>query len=221
MTREKDEVTVVEKLIVAFDICSSSNIIEELTLIDNVKAMRDTLIQTKKFLRRKSKKLGFIRYKFTGDGWILLFPIDISGAKLMSFLTQLSNLFKTELRNRVLSVMEIIPDITGLTFGLERGRLVKFFIDEKTEYIGRPLNIACRLQNAIGQNDPTPQYKVLMSKNVFNAFSDDLVGYTAFKVTRSLRNIRDGKRFPCIKLHLPIIKRKKIKKKKKKKPLPR
>ena len=204
MTRVKDEVTVVEKIVVAFDMCSSSNIIEDLTLTNNVKAMRDIIIQTKNFLRRESKKFRFIRYKFTGDGWILLFPIDISGTELMSFLTQLSKRFKTELRNRVLSVLDEVPSITGLTFGLDRGRLIKFIIDKKPEYIGRPLNVACRLQSAIDQRDSAPQYKVLMSKHAFKAFSDDLAGYTMWKVTRSLRNIRGGKRFRCIKLHLPI-----------------
>jgi len=120
MTRVKDEVRIVDKIVVSFDICSSSTIIEDLTLTDNLTAMRDILIQTKKFLRRESKQIGFQRYKFTGDGWILLFPIDTQGAELMAFLTSLSKYFKIQLTNKVLSILDKVPDITGLTFGLDR-----------------------------------------------------------------------------------------------------
>lgn len=206
MTRIRDEITVVEKVVVAFDVCSSSTIIEDLTLTNNLKAMRDILILTKKFLREKSKEIGFIRYKFTGDGWILLFPMDIRGVEMMDFLTGLSKYFKGQFTKRVLSVLDEVPDVTGLTFGLDRGNLIRVIMDQKNEYVGRPINVACRLQSVIKQKDTAPQYKVLMSRHAFNALSDNLLKYKPKKVIRSLPNIRGGKGFRCVKLCLPIKK---------------
>ncbi len=216
MTRLKDEITIVENIVVSFDMCSSSTIIEDLTLTNSVKAMRDILIKMNVFIREKSSEFGFIRYKFTGDGWILLFPIDVYIPDLIDFLTQLSRYFKIQFTNRVLAILDKVPDIVGLTFGLDSGPLVRVIMGGKREYIGRPLNVACRLQNSIKDRDTSPQYKVLMSRHVFTPFSNELLEYRPMKVSRSLRNIRDGERFNCIKLHLPIIRKKKKKKKKRK-----
>ncbi len=206
MTQVKDEVKVVEKVVVAFDMCSSSTIIEDLTLTGNLKAMRDILILMKNFLQLRSKEIGFHRYKFTGDGWILLFPMDIPVAELMAFLTKLSKRFEALLTRKVLSVLDEVPDITGLTFGLDRGKLISVIMDGKREYIGRPLNVACRLQKAIKEGDSDPQYKVLMPKHAFRAWSGSLAEYKPAKVTRRLRNIRGGKRIGYVKLRLPIKK---------------
>ena len=135
MTLEKDELLVVEKIVVTFDMCSSSTIIEDLTLRNNLKPLRNLLIQTKNFLRRESKAMKFLRYKFVGDGWVLLFRPDVSGSDLMAFLTRLSERFETPLTQEVLCLLDDVPDITGLTFGVDRGRLVQTVMDNKREYL--------------------------------------------------------------------------------------
>jgi len=204
MTSEKHELKVTEKIVVKFDMCSSSTIIEDLTLRNDLKPLRNLLIRTKEFLVNESSSTGFILYKFVGDGWILLFPPDIGGLELLTFLTRLSKRFKMKMEKKVLTMLDDVPAITGLTFGVDRGQLVKVVMDGRDEYLGRALNVACRLQEAIKKGDPAPQYKVLMSRPVFHGFSDDLSNYKPEESTKSLRNIKGGSSFRCVQLCLPI-----------------
>jgi hypothetical protein len=203
MTTKDEEMTIENKIVVSFDICSSSNIIEDLTLTNNLKAMRDFLINIKKFLLRNSEIYLFEVYKFTGDGWIILFPEDILGRDLMHFLAEFSLFFKRELAARIIPFLETPPEIMGITFGIDGGQLIKIVMMQKPEYIGRPLNIACRLQSAIKDNDSHPEYKVLVSKHIFEKSLKDIRGYNPKNVKRTLRNIRGGDKYQCVKLHLP------------------
>ena len=84
----------VKHTVVTFDICSSSDILEDLIRTENTKDWRDLLIKVKKFLIRKQSKLNFDLYKFTGDGWILLFDYDCLGKELFDFLKELSGIFE-------------------------------------------------------------------------------------------------------------------------------
>lgn len=71
------------------------------------------------------------------------------------------------------------------------------------EYIGRALNIACRLQSAIKDKDSSPAYKALVSNSVFSEyFASAARKVTVYKVRRRLRNIRGGADFNCKKIHL-------------------
>ena len=61
------------------------------------------------------------------------------------------------------------------------------------EYIGRALNVACRLQAAIKDADDSPAYKALVSNAAFNKyFTTARKLVKAWKVKRTLRNIRGG-----------------------------
>jgi len=77
-------------IVVAFDICVSSDIIEELILKGDVDRFCGFLIKLKKYLVTAQKGVTFDPYKFTGDGWILLFPPDTEGNVLLTFLRDLS-----------------------------------------------------------------------------------------------------------------------------------
>jgi len=93
---------------------------------------------------------------------------------------------------------------TGITFGLTDGRMVRFRLNEQVEYIGRPLNLAARLQGAIGgkNNDP-PQNKVLMTKGVYHDLRRDISdSYRIAKVQRTLKNVAGGESLEYIKLSL-------------------
>ncbi|MDP2929697.1 MAG: hypothetical protein Q8O01_06545, partial [Candidatus Omnitrophota bacterium] len=84
----------------------------------------------------------------------------------MDFLNKLSVHFQKEMK-RVTAMLETKPEITGITFGVDIGRLSKIIMLGRREYIGCAINIACRLQTAIKDKDSRPQYKVLMSKHAF------------------------------------------------------
>ncbi|MBU4467673.1 MAG: hypothetical protein KKC39_02870 [Candidatus Omnitrophica bacterium] len=189
------------KIIVTFDICSSSNIIEDLHLTNNLSKYINLLVSLKRFLRDNASTIGYEVYKFTGDGWIILFPDTVTGNCVMDFLNKLSVHFKKEIK-RVTAILEMKPEIIGITFGVDIGRLSKIIMLGKREYIGRAINIACRLQTAIKDKDGRPQYKVLMSKHAFKTMKLELDRYKPRSVTRNLRNIHNGKRYECIKLDL-------------------
>jgi hypothetical protein len=188
-------------IVVAFDICSSSDIIEELILKGEVDRFCDFLIKLKKYLVTAQKGVTFDPYKFTGDGWILLFPLNTDGKALFTFLRDLCAFFKREFGKDVLSYLDTPPLNTGLTFGLEKGRLEQITMYGATEYVGRALNIACRLQNAVKDKDGLPAYKALVSNAVYNDYFST-ADYKVYKVTRSLSNIRAGANFRCRKINL-------------------
>ena len=82
-------------------------------------------------------------------------------------------------------------------------------MNEQVEYIGRPLNVAARLQSAIKQRDHQPAGKLLVSKPAFVELGLGRVKrYPIKEVTRTLRNISNGKRYRAMKITLYRGKRK-------------
>lgn len=190
-----------DALVVAFDMCSSSDVLEELTLSGDLRRYDRLLTSIKEHLANAQREVLFDPYKFTGDGWILLFPGDTKGELVFTFLQRLCSFFKTEFNDRVLRHLATPPSLTGLTFGIEKGPLRPMTMYGQPEYIGRALNIACRLQGSIKDNDASPAYKALVSNAAFNAYfsaSGRLV--KVWKVKRNLRNIRGGADFHCKKI---------------------
>ena len=191
-----------DAIVVAFDICSSSDIIEELTLSGNLKRFNEFLQALKRYLASAQKDIVFDPYKFTGDGWILLFPAKTDGKVLTKFLIDLCTFFRKEFNKQVLKHLDTPPS-TGLTFGVEKGPLVSMVMYGQREYIGRALNIACRLQSAIKDKDSSPAYKALVSNRVFYEYFASATGkLTVYRVRRRLRTIRGGVDFYCKKIHL-------------------
>ena len=191
-----------DAIVVAFDMCSSSDIIEELTLKGDMSRFQDFLTRIKQYLAAAQKAVPFDPYKFTGDGWILLFPANTDGTALLAFLRDFCSFFKKEFRRDVLRYLDTPPSITGLTFGLEKGPLAPMTMYGAKEYVGRALNIACRLQNAVKDKGGSPAYKALVSNAVYNDYFSPATGYKVFQVTRTLRNIRGGAKFRCWKINL-------------------
>ena len=208
MKRKTLEPKTVKKTVVVFDICSSTVILENLMLNERLKRWKDLIIGMKNFLRNEAPEVGFKIYKFLGDGWILLFPEDFDGDELIQFLTKISKEFLSLYRN-VNAVLTTRISTIGLTFGIEKGTLIFLIMNKKTEYIGRPLNVATRLQSSLKVKDKNPQFKGLISRIVYDDFSREtkrrLKGtHKIVKVERNLRNITGGDKYPCIKLRLPL-----------------
>jgi class 3 adenylate cyclase len=79
-----------EAVVVAFDMRASSHIVETLTRsgeLDHLIAFLSKLKQFVVSLQQVDKD--FEIHKFTGDGWILLFPLPINGAKALGHLQAL------------------------------------------------------------------------------------------------------------------------------------
>jgi hypothetical protein len=207
MTTHSDDMTVEEKVVIFFDICSSSMILEDLLTTGNLEALRNLMISLKSFLRAQSTQLEFVPYKFVGDGWVLLFPINVSGTALIKFMTELSDHFARKFRKHIGRKLQHTPEVVGLTFGVDKGPLIKILMNQQDEYIGRSLNVASRLQGAIKDDDDDPAYKVLISKHAFYylKISEDLCKVE--RARRQLRNISNNAKLEYKKLTLPVSKK--------------
>jgi len=203
VTSESEETDVVKKIIVFFDICSSTSILEDLVRTENQKLWRDLLIELKDYLRKKRSLLRFEVYKFLGDGWILLFDPRSDGLEIFEFLEALSEKFLSLYRQHVSSVLTVRIPVVGVTFGMDIGSCIRFVMNQQREYTGRPLNVAGRLQGAIGQHDSKPQNKILLSNNLYATFKDKREiqhKYRVWRVTRELKNISGGEDYCCVKV---------------------
>lgn len=190
-----------EGLVVAFDMCSSSNVLEELTLCGDLHRYNQLLRSVKEYLAKAQDDVLFDPYKFTGDGWILLFPKGTNGERLFRFLMALCRFFEKEFANQVLRHLGTPPALTGLTFGIEKGPLIATTIYGQREYFGRALNVACRLQSAIKDNDKAPAYKALVSNAAYHEYLSCAASRVkVWKVFRRLRNISGGGKFRCRKI---------------------
>jgi hypothetical protein len=197
LTRESEELTVERKLVVVFDICSSTTILEDLKRTDNLAGWRNLLIGTKDFLRRESEKLGMELYKFIGDGWVLLFPDTIDRVEFCFFLQQLSRWFDAQFETTISPLLSHPPNPIGLMFGVDSGELVKLEMDERIEYLGRAINVAARLQANTKELDGGPSYKALFSKNSLNSPVPRPANIIVQPITLELRNISPS-RIDCL-----------------------
>ena len=82
---------------------------EDLLRTENILRWRNLLINLKKYLVSASKKLNFVLYKFTGDGWILLFDSKYDGGKILNFLSELSGKYETEFTD----TLKTLPTLLG------------------------------------------------------------------------------------------------------------
>jgi class 3 adenylate cyclase len=203
MTTPAEKKHLIRKLVLFSDLCSSTSILEDLLRTENQKRWRNLLIGLKNFLRDERDTLGFIMYKFIGDGWVLLFDEDFSPVELFGLLSRLCDEYDSLFNRYIKPVLSTVVEPVGITFGLDRGTLMKVTMDGKAEYIGRPLNVAARLQGSIKDKDHNPHGKVLMSKNAYAEIRDSIKDrYHVVEVKRELLNIAGGDNYRAKKLYL-------------------
>ena len=133
----------------------------------------------------------------------MLFALDtIAGSDLLELLARLCSEYKRLFGKNVASVLSTRDYLVGLTYGVDVGTLLKFVMNQRTEYIGRPLNVASRLQDAIRQRDRAPNGKLLISNNAFAelGLSTSSARFPTSRVERELRNISGGERFQARKI---------------------
>lgn len=194
------------KIVVVFDICSSTTILENLLYNEHQTKWRNLIISLKRFLAAQSEKLGFEIYKFVGDGWILMFPDNFNGLDLVDFLFDLCERYKKHYK-RVEPFLSCDVGTIGLTIGMDKGTVIYLVMNGEREYIGKPINIAARLQSAIKDRDRNPENKVLISRSLFSDFTNETQEeikeyYDTFNVKRNLRNVSNGENFRCVKVNL-------------------
>lgn len=190
-----------EAVVVAFDMCSSSEIIETLTATGGVKRLQMLFVALERLLIKRRRSLAFAPYKFTGDGWILLFPADVDGAELLKFMRELSAFYRAQFTKIVEPHLAHRPAVVGLTFGVDKGPLHAVKLCGQSEYVGHALHMACRLQAAVRVNGRAPAYRALASESVFNGHFRDARG-CGVVVRRTLRALGNGQRLVCRQIEL-------------------
>lgn len=192
-----------EAIVVTFDMCSSSTIIEDLTLSGDVSPYMDLLRDLKHHLASIQRMAIFRLYKFIGDGWILLYPSRTDGVAILDQLEELSNFYRARI-GATLKHLQTSPQTVGLTFGIDVGRVAKATIFQTKEWIGRPINVACRLQGAVMQDDGLPPYRALASNPFYMRYLDGRDhGFGTRDVERNLRNISGGAKYVCKEISFP------------------
>ena len=184
-------------VVVAFDMCSSSDMLEELILRNDIRPYNYVIGEIKHYLARTQETVVFDPYKFTGDGWILLFPAQTNGSALWNMLTGLSAFYRAVAGEHLLPRLNTRPTITGLTFGIEVGPIAKTTIFQQTEYVGRSITVACRLQSAVKSTTDNPAFRALISSTAYLEYLAGIPGVGGVARNVPLRNIRGGRSFRC------------------------
>ena len=187
-----------------FDICSSTCIIEQLKATDSTGKWLDLIGQLDDYLHVHSKSVKFKIYKFLGDGWILLFEVNSSGRIVELFMNNLNQHFIKLLKNLVYPRLSDDKFHFGLMFGLDIGELFSVKLNGRKEYIGRPLNVAARLQSAIRDKDTFPG-KAMLSPVLFSVWYTEkgiTPLYKSIRARRYLKNILSGENHVCRKITL-------------------
>lgn len=200
MTEKDDEIQIVNKMVVTLDICSSSHIFENLLKRSRIDVWKDTLIDIQDYIFREAQKRGAEIYKFTGDGWIILFDPPYLEKQILKLLTGLNRHYESIYESNVFVQIDIPPRISGMTFGLDEGQLLKMKMLDQIEYIGRPLNIACRLQGVINDIDINGGYRAFLSHIAYHLLKQDADSYFPDPTARLLKNISDKPDFKCHRL---------------------
>jgi len=206
MTEKNDEIQIMGKMVVTTDICSSSHIVENLLKRSKIEVWRNILIEVKEYISREASKHEAEIYKFIGDGWIILFSPPYVGKGIISFLKDINAFYKKLYNQLVLPTLDIPPKINGMTFGLDEGQLVKLVMLNNEEYIGRALNIACRLQGAINEIDIYSGYRAFLSHIAYNLLKNEADSYYPDPTERLLKNISHSPDFQCFRLAIDDVK---------------
>ena len=189
MLKETEQLGRERYLVVVFDICSSTTILEDLKRTDNLGAWRNLLIYLKDYVTEKGAPLRMDLYKFIGDGWVLLFPNNVPKMALCAFLSKLCKTFEVQFEASIKPLLSQEPSPVGLMFGIDSGELIRMVLGNQVEYVGRAINVASRLQSYTKELPGGPAYKVIFSKNSFNSPAPPPSGLTVEPIKVSLRNI--------------------------------
>lgn len=203
LSAEVEATVSTEKYILIFDICSSSQIIEDLQNNERMDVWDDFLLDITKVMEEYIAESGIeaLIYKFLGDGYILI----VSKKHSDEILPLCYNIYNT-LINRIKKLIEefsnIEPNRIGITIGVDYGRLHQIGIRGKEEFVGKSINTAARLQASLKEKEH--ENKLLISKvvkkSICGPYKSDLYKST----TRQMRNLYGENKFYCYEIDLTM-----------------
>jgi hypothetical protein len=108
----------------------------------------------RRYLAKQHKHaIPFEPYKFTSDGWILLFPPNTEGERLLKFLVALSLFFAVAFQRSLLPHLSRVPAGVGISFGIEKGDLVSIMMDSQQEFVGCAIGFESRVWRILRRRD--------------------------------------------------------------------
>jgi class 3 adenylate cyclase len=201
MTTRNEKPEIVRKLVIFSDICSSTTILEDLKATDNLGSWVNLLINLKENFIHWGNSKGIEMHKFIGDGWVFLAAHNIAQEMLVDFLDTCWYMFDIAMREeKIYDKLSRTPDPLGLTFGIDSGELIKLEMNEQVEYVGRPLNVAARLQGAAKEFSKANGVSGLISRSALAQLSGKTPDPDVIKlqpVTVSLKNSSGGQKNDC------------------------
>ena len=139
----------------------------------------------------------------------------MNGKALINSMYSLCEMIDAELARHIIPSLSSMPAILGATLGVERGSLVRMMMNEREEFVGRALNVACRLQSAVKEKESLPGdegslVRLATRRSCLPACttndSDTLnMPYRVESTTSPLRNILRGANSPVERLISPPI----------------
>jgi class 3 adenylate cyclase len=179
--------------------------IDDLVLSEEVGSYTTLVDGFYALLFSKREKYNIEFYKFTGDGFILFMEHDEAVDNLLKFCIEtffvgnhLINWFIEE----HLTVTSL-PRI-GITAGVARGSIfeVNTANVRVTEYIGRPINFACRLQSSL--ISPDQANRLLMEPSIYRKIEKQIFKKACKRRERSFKNLSGGNSTKCYEFN-PMI----------------
>jgi hypothetical protein len=196
-------------IVLVFDICSSTTIIEDLAKNDRVRDFGKLADGIWGFLSYRHRALRFTIYKFLGDGFILLFENRQHIDEILNFCTDLAFFCEQLLAwfiDRYLDV-ERLPR-QGITAGLTDGSVWPInTLRVRNEYVGRPISLACRLQGAL--TEPKDINTTLLQASLRKSIASAPLRTACTAETMVLRNISNQANIKCLRYDMePSVKSK-------------
>ena len=185
-----------ERIVLCFDIASSTVILEDLQLTGTARKYQELIQPIFSFLERESTHFCFEIYKFLGDGYLLIFLPGQSIDTVLLFTIALVIKSLAHIKAFIEATIETKEiDRTGITIGIDEGELFALKSGSHREFYGRPLNMACRLQSSM--NGKEHVNRVLLSKRCYSNITEEDYRILCSHTTRRLKNIKGQTEISC------------------------
>ena len=182
------------------DFSSSTEILEQLNTIGKLKKWQSLLMGMREFLEKMRPMIEV--YKFIGDGWIFFVNEETKGDKLVEILRSLHEEYLKLHKRFIADYLSLTIKGHGVSFGVDHGLVYNTCFKEENncEYIGRPINVAVRLQSGIGENlqQQTLEYKCMFSKPAFSEYFGADCPFQNIEVKIKLKNINNDRDSACV-----------------------
>ena len=189
-----------EYYVIVFDVCSSSVMLEKLQ-------EQNKLPVWKKFwegvfshiTKISSSGVRSIVYKFIGDGFILLYRPSY-GDDILAYCEKIKTYVNEKIDEIVAEYLDEAPARTGITIGIDRGKIIRMRLLGDTEYMGEAINVASRLQSALKL--PEHSNKLLVSEVVKDAIEAQIGERACKPVEAVLHNLYGNQSVTCYEIEL-------------------